>query len=76
LGDAFLAAKLSNAVFATKARQHNPDLLLRRMQLAPLSSILRIDCRATVRTPDSFNDLLGRRLRRHGFLHHLQLQLG
>ena len=70
LGDPFLAAKLSNAVLATKARQNNPDLLLRRMQLAR-------------RTPDIFNDLLGRRLRRHGFrwrgpsvLHHLQLQLG
>jgi hypothetical protein len=63
LGDVFLAAKLSNAVLATKARQNNPDFLLRRMQLAR-------------RTPDILHNLLGRRLRRHGFLHHLQLQLG
>ncbi len=30
----------------------------------------------TLRTPDILNNLLGRGLRRHGFLHHLQLQLG
>jgi len=63
LGDAFLAAKLGNAVLATKARQNNPDLLLRRMQLAR-------------RMPEILHDLLGGRLRRHGFLNHLQLQLG
>lgn len=70
LGDPFLAAKLSNAVFATKAGKHNPDLLLRRMQFAR-------------RAPDVLHNLLGRGLRCHGFrwrgpsvLHHLQLHLG
>ena len=63
LGDPFLAAQLGNAVFSTKAGQHDPDLLLGRMQL-------------TRRTPDVLHDLLGRGLCRHGFLHHLQLQLG
>jgi len=63
LGDRFLASKLSNSVLATKARQNDSDLLLRRMQFAR-------------RTPDIFHDLLSRRLRRLGFLHHLQLQLG
>jgi hypothetical protein len=49
--------------FTTMARQNDPDLLLRGMQLAR-------------RTPDILSNLLGRCLRRHGFLNHLQLQLG
>ena len=57
------SAQLSNAVFATKAGQHDPDLLLGRMQLAR-------------RTPDILHDLLGRGLCRYGFLHHHQLHLG
>ena len=67
LGDVFLAAKLSNAVLAKKARQNNPDLLLRRMQFAR-------------RAPDILHGLLGRRLLCHGFRWRgpsvLQFQLG
>ena len=56
----FLAAKPGNAVLAMKVRQNNPDILLRRMQLA-------------LCTPDIFNNLLGSGLRRHGLLNQRQL---
>ncbi|MEO0751743.1 MAG: hypothetical protein AAFY25_08060, partial [Pseudomonadota bacterium] len=51
--------------------QHDPDLLFGRILFAPLSSILRIDCRAAVRTADVFDDLLAVAPLGSGFLSHL-----
>ena len=43
--------------------QHDPDLLFAGIRLAPLSSILRIDCRASVRALDVCDALLAGALR-------------
>ena len=53
LRNAPLVAKLGYAILATKPGKHDPDLLLRTMQLAG-------------RTPDVLHNLLGRGLHGHG----------